>query len=220
MRKPKAGGGATMLVHGGCPLALDKDQLFFTWGKTLRQIDLPSGKVSDFYTLPAGQYFGLAVDADSVYFTTGDSAWRVARQTGSATRIAGGQQNAANVAVGAKGVYWIDRSSSGGVDMWAGDGSLMAASFAGGSVRTLASGLTGPSSLAIDAQSAFVVGNPITTEMIPLLRVPLAGGKAVAMVDQVGDDHAQVAVDDKAVYFVRRSSQNDELDRVAKSYSP
>lgn len=213
LSKPKAGGAiTTVAAKGSCPFALEGHSLFYTVGFTLKELDLQTGRVSNFYTMPSNvDCCGLAVDSDSVYFTDAGSVWRVSRQDRTATRIASGQLRLGELAVGASGVCWIDRSG-GGLDQWSGDGLLMAAPLAGGSVRTLASSLVGPGSLALDAQAAYVVGEPITTESIPLLRVPFSGANPVTMVKDISS--GGVAVDSAAVYFANR----EEIERVAKSY--
>lgn len=216
--RPKAGGPITQLGKGGSgPLFADATDLFFTSVTSLDELDLASHKTRVLYS-SSSDIRGVAANAQSVFFTAGDSVWRVPRAGGSATPIATGQLSPFGIAVNKTGVYWVDAGKS-GVDTWSGGGSLMAAPLAGGAPRTLASGLVGPTSLAIDAANGFVAGSPIEAERIPLLRVPLAGGTPVTLVAELSGQlgsSSLVAVNDTAAYYVLR----DSLNRVAKSYTP
>jgi hypothetical protein len=50
----------------------------------------------------------LAVDADSVYFTNSSTLWKVARDGGIPTALAGDQGAPNAVVVDGTGVYWTD----------------------------------------------------------------------------------------------------------------
>jgi hypothetical protein len=139
--------------------------------------------------------YGVAVDAKNLYWTNFDDPGLVAQVSlagGPTTSLATGHV-AEGIAVDASSVYWVD---AGGI----GPGALMKVPIGGGTPKTLASGLNGPTSLAIDATYAYITTGATSNSLGAIVRVPLTGG-AVTVLACAQNQPWSIAVDATGVYW-------------------
>ncbi len=127
--------------------------------------------------------FGFVVGSGGVYWT-GLGVWQVPLDGGAVSKIA---PAGAGIAVNATDVYWT------------GDTTVMRMPIGGGAPVTIASGLTEPAFLAIDANRAYVMDGTDGT----VKTVPLTGGAPVTLTTAAPDSFSALdfAVGAAGVYW-------------------
>jgi hypothetical protein len=141
----------------------------------------------------------IAVDAASVYVTTGSTVEAIPLGGGTPVTLASGLVGAASIAVDAINAYWTD--------FLPGTGAVSKMPLAGGTPITLASGLDFPESIAVDATSVYWVkggtdGKPSPDGDTTLMKMLLGGGTptTLASAGRLASG-SRIAVDGKNVYW-------------------
>jgi hypothetical protein len=146
------------------------------------------------YTLASGvNPTSIAVDATSVYWTTGSTVaggtvMKVPLAGGNPTTLASRQDDPPyGIAVDVTSVYWTNTTA----------GSVMSVALAGGKPTTLASGQSAPRDIAVDATSVYWTNS---TSPGSVMSVPLAGGKPTTLASGQVIPYG-IAVDATSVYW-------------------
>jgi hypothetical protein len=114
----KNGGGArtiTRVVAFPLWLKAGVDAVYWIEADSLMSAPKAGGRPTKIVTAasPCGGIEDYAVDDGNVYFTCGDSIWRVPKQGGApAVQIADGQRGSQGLAVDADAVYWLNGDPS------------------------------------------------------------------------------------------------------------
>jgi len=163
---------------------------------------------------------GIAVDTDGVYFmevgtSTGGvynngsgTVKKVGINGGTVTTLATGLNTpwTGGIKTDATNVYWVDGGTNTGV-VYNKDGDLKAVAKSGSSVLTLATGLDGPDSVAVDADSVYwletgdYVSGSWNTNSGAINKVPKGGGTVTPLVTSHSFGYASIAVDGSSLYW-------------------
>jgi hypothetical protein len=202
-----SGGLYKVPLDGGTPVLLSPDftndnitvgpeGVYGTNGDDAPVSTLLSGGTTTVLGQGTGQNtYGVAVDANNLYWTNFDDPGLVAQvplKGGPTTMLATGHV-AEGIAVDATSVYWVDAGGQG-------PGALMKVRIGGGAPETLASGLSDPTALAIDATYAYIAAGATANSLGAILRVPLTGGP-VTVLAGCQNQPWSVAVDATSVYW-------------------
>ena len=143
----------------------------------------------------------IAVDANSVYWTTGvGDVLSVTLEGGPPTVLASGLPGAGSVAVDGTSVYWI-------AALLQGASAVMKLPVGGGTPVTLVASSTEVAGIAVDATSVFwtdvfLVSSPHQLSPGRVSRMPKDGGAQQILVDDLPLVPGAVAVDDTSVYWL------------------
>jgi hypothetical protein len=202
-----AAGVVAHLVEVG-DLATDDRYIYFVDGEDLiSRVAKEGGTPVLLGEVPGSVIVAMAADDAQIYFTTYDddsltgSIYSISKDGGPVKALVRGLATPFDLAVDGQFIYWVAVGTS-TADGFLADGSIGRAAKADGSgVLKLASDLSLPVSLALDATHVYFgetgagLGNP----SVGLRRVPLAGGPVGKLVD--GITVGPVAVDSAAVYY-------------------
>jgi hypothetical protein len=137
--------------------------------------------------------YGIAADATNVYWTNfanPATLQKVPVHGGPSVTLAP-TKVAFGVALDATNVYWAD----------AGDGTVRKVPIGGGAVKVLASGLSGPTNLAVDATTVYVTtGTQGGNGDGSIVKFPIEGGNATTLVAHENNPSG-IAVDETSVYW-------------------
>jgi hypothetical protein len=154
---PLSGGAATPLLPNGTfdpssfetyGIAVDAQFIYWTIfsGSPMSVMKAPiQGGPATMVTSVPGVAEGIAIDADSIYFGTGQGVWKVALAGGTATPLS--SSPASGIAIDDAYVYFTDFA--------AGPGTVKKVAKSGGATITLATGLALPWGIAVDATSVY-----------------------------------------------------------------
>ncbi len=132
---------------------------------------------------------GIAVDAESVYFTNESTVMKVPIEGGTAITLASELPSSRGFVLQGQSVYWTA------------DDSILRVGVGGGAVATIESGQFGLWSLASDATSLFLMtSDGVAQDPTNVLNSPLGGGAAVTLAAGAGD-LMSLAADATGVYW-------------------
>jgi hypothetical protein len=144
--------------------------------------------------------------ASGTYVSNG-AVMTVSSTGGGSTTLASGQNAFGDIAVDARSAYWIALSQRPTNDPNTDStGAVMSVALTGGEPTVLASGQNGPSSLVIDATTAYWSNDPIIGTgfgISTILSVPLTGGNPTTLVTLPAQQNGSgiLGVDPTSVYF-------------------
>jgi hypothetical protein len=221
---PKAGGPSRVVATASSNLILSiavagQDAYFTTFGAgapplaDLCHVALSGGAVD---VVASAQFRpnGIAVDADSVYWTIGNTAdspptndgivRRIARAGGPVQELAFGQKGPWAIAVDANNVYFTNLAT----DSSSTDGNIAAVPIVGGSVRQVVSNVGDAWALAVDTNDVYFTddGDGNSLDAGSLNAVPLGGGSDQVLTANGYSQAGAVAIDANHVYFFAGSS--------------
>lgn len=189
-------------------LATDDRYIYFIDGEDLiARVAKEGGTPTLLGEVPGVLIVSMATDDARIYFTAWDddsltgSIYSIAKDRGPVKALVRGLATPFDLTVDGQFVYWVAVGTSAGDDFLA-DGSIGRASKADGSgVLKLASNLSLPVSLALDATNVYFgeTGAGLGNTNAGLRRVPLAGGTVAKLVD--GIIVGPVVVDSANVYY-------------------
>jgi hypothetical protein len=144
-------------------------------------------------------FFGIALDADNVYWTVdpyesgcdgGDCSMKggvmsVPKRGGASSTVVADVDGPWEVAVDASRVYWATSSA------------IKSAPLGGGTISTLASGY-GPTRIAVDSTRLYWTD----TTANGVLSVPVGGGNVTTLWSMLGSQPQDLALDSTSVYWV------------------
>lgn len=192
MTVPVGGGNAAFLFMGDPPFApqsitLGPDgQVYFT--DSGLELVAKASFEGDFTILADGQTYamGIAVDAESVYWTSADegTVMKVPIAGGAPVALATGQDSPLGIAVDATHVYWVNEG-----------GTVMKVPVAGGPPSAIADGQLKPKDIAVDATSVYWTNDGGT-----VMKAPLEGGSPVALAEGQRNPR-KLAIDAESVYW-------------------
>jgi len=208
------------LGNGGTyDLALDSTNVYWTnpgaslgAGSIVTETKDPTGAMNR--TIAAAQTFpsGIVVDTTNVYWTTkiasGGAVLKAPKtglpDGGLATSIATNQPSAAALAIDSTSLYWTNlgaESNAGSIAKAPLTGVAMDGGSAdAGGATVLATGLTLPAAIAVDAQSIYWVETGTMPRTGAVLKMPLAGG-AITPLAPGQNQPTTLAVDGTSVYW-------------------
>ncbi|MHB8874479.1 MAG: hypothetical protein ACYC8T_12395 [Myxococcaceae bacterium] len=207
---PGATPGATLLVAGqNVPMDLHVDDSHLCWVNEGRRAEgvaglfcLPKGGTEPKLIAPGKGIYGIAIDADQVYWTVPEafSVFKAPKGGGEPTTVAADQESLSTLALDVGSVYWTGKE-----DVWA-------IEKAGGKPRSVASKLSTPGGLQVD--DGFTYFYSVIAGK--LARAPKKGGPAKVV---VAEDRATLhafLVDEAALYWSFGSQAKMEINRMPK----
>jgi hypothetical protein len=189
-------------------LATDDRYIYFIDGEDLiARVVKEGGTPTLLGEVPGALIVSMATDDARIYFTTWDddsltgSIYATTKDGGPVKALVRGLATPFDLTVDSEFIYWVAVGTSAG-DGFLADGSIgRAAKVDGTGVIKLASNLSLPVSLAVDATNVYFgeTGAGLGNSSAGLRRVPLAGGPVGKLVD--GIIVGPVAVDSATVYY-------------------
>jgi hypothetical protein len=166
VKQPLAGGTpiAIVMVEAPTILGLDSTSVYFTkYGGGIMKAPIDGGApvMLAAGVTPGGGMLG-AVDSTSVYYVDGNDVMKVSIAGGTPTTLAAAQPQIEGLALDSTNVYWtdfLDVAADGGPLFDA--GTVKSVPIGGGTPTMVASGVTAPTAIAVDATSVYVsMGTP------------------------------------------------------------
>ncbi|HEX8791815.1 MAG TPA: hypothetical protein VF765_12765 [Polyangiaceae bacterium] len=219
---PSDAEGPMRLATGTSPSAIAIDAAHVYWVDsalgTVNEVSLCGGSATTLVTTstlgsPTLVPAGIAVEGNSLYFTTQDpwnpdeddgAVWKVPVAGGTPTMLVQGRNHPGPIAVTGASMTWIDAWGT-----HADDGTIVQAPLDGSSMVILASAQNGPLGLALGGGKAvWTTSGFVDSERGSILETPMGGGGIVDGIGVAQDMPVGVAVEGTDVFWVDQGDPN------------